>query len=238
MERKSVSCLRVVAADSGAALLNENFKPLLVVAAVAVLVDRPYQKASFCLAEPIFAKVEHGYLLVVNELGLCGKLLREAKADVVHLDMTLGGLSVEELSVAGLSGMRISSRARKQVLKILPKIRKLASDIKRMYDIEVVAIGKDSIPVRIAELTSGAYAILYSAEKAVKEKHEISLGLPAKCQPNFSKEGIALQSLAPAEQDIAGYAKDEEKILERVQILEMPNPCARGFRALKITPMT
>lgn len=238
MECKWVSCLRVVAADSGAAVLNENFEPLLVVAAAVVLVEPPYQKPSLCFAEPIFANVERGYHLVVSELELCRKLLKEAKADVVHLDMTLGGLSVEELSVAGFSRMRISSRARKQVLKILPKIRKLASDIKRVYGIEVVAIGKDSIPVRIAELTSGAYAILYSAEKAAKEKQEIRLGLPAKCQANFSKEDITLQSLAPAEQDIAGYAKDEQKILERVEILEMPNPCARGFRALEITPKT
>ena len=238
MERKSVSCLRVVAADSGAAVLNENFEPLLVVAAAAVLVEPPYQKPNVCLTEPIFAKVEHGYLLVVSELELCRKLLKEAKADVVHLDMSMGGLSVEELSVAGLSKMRISSRARKQVLKILPKIRKLASDIKRMYGIEVVAIGKDSIPVRIAELTCGAYAVLYSAEKAVKEEHKIMIGLPAKCRMKFLEEGVALQSLAPAEHDIRGYAKDERNILERVQTLEMPNPCARGFRAVEITPKT
>lgn len=228
--------LRIVAADSGAAILNENFEPLFVVAAAAVLVEPPYQKPSLCLAEPIFSEVAHGYLLVVNELQLCQKVLKEAKADVIHLDMTLGGISAEELSVAELSKLRVSSRARKQILKILPNIRKLASDIKRLYGIDVVAIGKDSIPVRIAELTSGVYAILYSAEKALKEKRRIRLGLPAKCQANFSEEGILLQSLIPAEQDIAGYVKDEQKILERVRILEMPNPCARGFRTLEITP--
>ncbi len=233
-----MSCLRVVAADSGAAILNERFEPLLVVASVAVLVKPPYQKPEICLAEPIFADVERGYHLVVSELELCKRLLKETKADVVHLDMTLGGLSVEELSVAELSGMRISSKARKQVLKILPNIRRLASDIKRIYGIEVVAIGKDSIPVRIAELTCGANAILYSAEKAVKEKHQIRLGLPAKCQAKFSKQGVALQSLAPAEQDITGYTEDEQKSLEKVRILEMPNPCARGFRVLEITPKT
>jgi hypothetical protein len=230
--------LRIVAADSGAAILNDNFEPLFVVAAAAVLVEPPYQKPSLCLAEPIFSEVAHGYLLVVNELQLCQKVLEEAKADVIHLDMTLGGISVEELSVAELSKIRVSSRARKQILKILPRIRKLASDIKRLYGIDVVAIGKDSIPVRIAELASGVYAILYSAERAIKEKHRIRLGLPAKCQANFSEGGILLQSLVPAEQDIAGYVKDEEKILERVRILEMPNPCARGFRTLEITPKT
>lgn len=230
--------MRIVAADSGAAILDPNFEPLLIVAAAAVLVEAPYQKASFCMAHPIFADVRQGYLLVVSELELCKKLLKEMTADVVHLDMTLGGISAEELSVAALSRMRISSRARKQVLKIMPKIRKLASDIKRLHGIEVIAIGKDSIPVRIAELMSGAYAILYAAQKVIREGRQIRLGLPAKCQAHFSSEGITLQSLAPAEQDIAGFAKDEKKILEKVHTVNMPNPRARGFRALEIAPKT
>ena len=233
-----MSCLRIVAADSGAAILNEHFKPLTVVAAATVLVEPPYQKATLCSAEPIFADVNRGYLLIVNELELCRRLLKTVKADVVHLDVTLGGLSVEELSVAGLQRMRVSSRARKQVLTILPQIRKLASDIKRVHDIEVLAIGKESIPVRIAELTTGAYAILYSAEKAVKDKQKIRLGLPAKCQANFAEDGVVLQSLVAAEEDIAACVGDEQKILKDVQISEMPNPCARGFRAIEIVPET
>jgi len=230
--------LRVVAADSGAAILNDRFEPLSVVAAVAVLVGPPYREASLCLAEPIFANVEKGYLLIVHELELCQKLLKEAKAEVVHLDMSLGGMSLEELSVVGISKLRVSSKAREQVLKILPTIRKIASDIKRVYGIEVLALGKESIPVRIAELTSGAYAILYSAEKAVKEKTKLRLGLPAKCQAKFLEDSVALQSLVSAEQDVVGYAKDDEGILEKIQTSEMLNPCARGFRLLEITPKT
>jgi len=228
--------LRVVAADSGAAILNDRFEPLQVVAAVAVLVEPPYREASLYLAEPIFANVEKGYLLVVHELELCHKLLKEAKADVVHLDMSLGGISLEELSVVGISKLRVSSKARGQVLKILPKIRKIASDIKRVYGIEVLAIGKESIPVRIAELTSGAHAVLYSMEKAIKEKTKIKLGLPAKCQVQILEDGVALQSLVPAEQEVVGHAGDDKGILEKVQTTEMLNPCARGFRLLEITP--
>jgi len=226
----------VVAADSGAAVLNDRFEPLLVVAVAAVLVEPPYRKVSFCLAEPLFAKVENGYLLIVHELELCQSLLKEVEADVVHLDMSLGSISLEELSPIRLSKMTISSRARGQVLRILPKIRNIASNIKRVHGIEVVAIGKESVPVRIAELTSGAYAILYTAEKVVKEGNGLRLGLPAKCQAKFLEDTVALQSLAAAEHDILGYAKDEKKILEKVQITEMLNPCARGFRLLEITP--
>lgn len=228
--------LRVVAADSGAAILNDRFEPLEVVAAVATLVEPPYREASLYLAEPIFASVEKGYLLVVHELELCQKLLKEAKADVVHLDVSLGGISLEELSVVGISKLRVSSKARGQVLKILPKIRKIAADIKRVYGIEVLALGKESIPVRVAELTSGAHAILYSMEKAVKENTKLRLGLPVKCQPKFLDDAVVLQSLIPAEQDVVGYAKDDKGILGEVQTSEMLNPCARGFRLLEITP--
>ena len=226
----------VVAADSGAAILNNRFEPLEVVAAVATLVEPPYREASLCLAEPIFASVEKGYLLVVHELELCQKLLKEAKADVVHLDVSLGGISLEELSVVGISKLRVSSKARGQVLKILPKIRKIAADIKRVYGIEVLALGKESIPVRVAELTSGAHAILYSMEKAVKENTKLRLGLPVKCQPKFLDDAVLLQSLIPAEHDVAGNAKDDKGILGKVQTSEMLNPRARGFRLLEITP--
>lgn len=226
----------MVAADSGAAVLNDCFRPLLVVAAAAVLVEPPYRETGLCLSEPIFANVEDGPLLVVHELELCRRLLKEVKADVVHLDMSLGGLSLEELSVVQLSRMRVSSRARGQVLKILPKIRKVASDIRRVYGLEVLAIGKESIPVRIAELTCGACAVLYAAERAVKEESRVRLGLPAKCYVRVFEGGVSVHSLMPAEHDVFGYARDDVKVLERVEILDMLNPRARGFRVLEIVP--
>ena len=228
--------MKVVAADSGAALLDEHFAPSLIVGATAVLVEPPYRNASVCLSEPIFVKVEDSALLIVRELEFCRHLLKKVDADVVHLDMSLRGLNLEELSVVQLSRMRISSRARKQVLKILPNLRKISSDIKRVYGLDVLAIGKESIPIRIAELTCGAYAILYSAEKALREGAKIRLGLPVKCCVRSFEGGVMVHSLLPAEHDIAGYALDETGVLDRVGLLEMLNPCARGFRVLEFSP--
>jgi len=230
--------LKIVAADSGAALLNDRFEPLQVVAACAVLVEPPYTKVTSCIAEPIFVKVEDGYRLVVHELELCMNLLKTVIADVVHLDMSLGGISLDELSAVSLSQLRVSGKARGHLLKILPQLRKIALDIKRVYDIDVLAIGKESVPVRIAELTAGAYAVLYSAEKAVKETKTIRLGLPARCKTKTTEKEIMLESLLPVEQDLVGCVKDEKRILEKVQTTEMPNPCARGFSLLEITPKT
>jgi hypothetical protein len=232
------SHLKIVAADSGAAILNEHFEPTQVVATCAVLVEQPYTKATSCIAKPIFVKAENGYELVAHELELCMDFLKTVKADIVHLDISLGSLSLEELSPVSLSQLHVSGKARENILKILPRLRKTATAIKRIYNIGVVAIGKESIPVRVAELTVGAYAVLYSVEKVLKEAKTIRLGLPTKCTAKINGEGITMESLMSAEHDLMGYAKDENNILEKVRIIEMPNPFARGFRLLEITPKT
>jgi len=226
--------LKVVAADSGAAILDNDYQPLSVVASVAVLVDAPYRKPARHLAEPIFANVENGHLLIIHELELCQKLLKEEKADSVHLDMSLGSLSLEELSAVELSKMKISGRARQHILQILPKIRKFSTDIKRVYGIDVLAIGKESIPVRIAELHCGAYAVLYSVKKALTEKKDLKLGLPAQCTALIEEGRVSLESLVPVEHDLITVANDEEYILGKVEFLETLNPIARGFRVLEI----
>jgi hypothetical protein len=228
--------LNIVAADSSAAILDDNFKPLSIVAAASVLVNPPYREPTACIAEAIFADAANGHEAIVHEAELCRGLLERVKADLVHLDMSLGALPLEQLSPIQFSNLRISAKAKQHLLKILPRLRKIASEITQKYSIEVLAIGKESIPVRIAELTAGAHAILYTCKKAVQESQTILLGLPSKCQPRFTEKRVYLYSLLAAEHDIRGYAENTEDVLKKVLITEMLNPCARGFRALKITP--
>ena len=229
--------MRIVAADSGAAILNDKFEPVTVVAAVAILTEPQYKRASSVLADPIFAEADNGYQLIAHELELCQQILKNVKADVVHLVMSLRGINLEELSAVGISAMKKSRNARKQLLKILPKLRRTSSKILRTYGIQVLAFGKESIPVRIAELTSGAHAICYAAEKAIKENVKLKLGLPTKCQPKLFKDKIVLKSLMPAESEVAGYAECSRDLLEGVQFSDMLNPCARGYKILEITPL-
>ena len=101
--------MRVIAADSAAAILDPHFKPLYLVASVSVLVNPPYREPSFRLAEPIFREVESCFEVIVHEAELCRSLLDKMKADVVHLDLSLGGVSVEELSPVELSNLRIQN---------------------------------------------------------------------------------------------------------------------------------
>ena len=229
--------MKIISADSAAAILDEQFKPILLVASVSVLVEPPYRDPSFRLAEPIFREVETGFDVIVHEAELCRSLLDKMKADVIHLDMSLGGISVEELSPVELTNLRASPRGRKNILKILPRLRKIAAEIKRLYGIDMLAIGKESVPVRIAELTAGAEAILFAAQRVVDEKERILLGLPLNCQPRMLGNQVYLHSLIPNEHDVRGFSIDTVGVLTKVKLSETLNPTARGFRALNITPL-
>jgi len=61
------------------------------------------------------------------------------------------------------------------ILKILPGLRKIAGEIKRVHDVDMLAIGQESVPVRVAELTAGAEAILFAFKKVVDEKEPVLL---------------------------------------------------------------
>ena len=165
------------------------------------------------------------------------KLARQIKADVVHLDMSLGGVSIEELSPVELVNIRASRTGRKNILKILPQLRKVAAEIKRVHGIDMLAIGKESVPVRIAELTAGSEAILFACKKTVDEGKPLVLGLPVMCQPRLHDNRVYLYSLIAAEHDVRSFAVDAEDILRKVKLTETLNPCARGFRALQIKPV-
>jgi hypothetical protein len=181
-----------------------------------------------------FQAVDTDFEVIIGEAELCQEMLSKTKADVVHLDITLGGTPLEALSPVELSNFRGSRTGKANILKILPRLRKIATEIKRVYDLEMLAIGKESVPVRVAELTAGAEAVLFAAQKVVAEKEGLLLGLPMMCQPRVLADGVYLQSLIAGEHDLRGFAVDVADILGKVKLTETFNPCARGFRALKI----
>ncbi len=229
--------MKVVSADSGAAILDNQFQPTHIVASVAVLVEPPYREPSaYRLAEPIFKEMDTGLDVIVHEAELCLRLLEKAKADVVHLDMTLGGVTVEDLSPVELTGMCTSKTGKTNILKILPRLRRVAGEIMRLYGIDMLAIGKESVPVRVAELTVGAEAILYACQRAVERQEKVLLGLPLNCQPIVLNDRVYMQSLIAGEHDVRSWAFDSAKVLAKVKLAETLNPVARGFRALKILP--
>jgi hypothetical protein len=231
-----VCTLRIISADSAAAILDDQFNAVTHIAMVSVLVEPPYREPASRLAEPIFRPVEQGFDLVVHEAELCRNLLETIKADVIHLDVSLGGVSIEELSPVELLNLRASRFGRQNILKMLPRLRKVAGEIKRLFGIDMLAIGKESVPVRIAELTAGAEAILFACQEVANEKEALLLGLPLKCQPTVLNNKVYLRSLIEGEHDIRGFGVDAQGVLTKVKLIETLNPVARGFRAIKIKP--
>jgi len=98
--------------------------------------------------------------------------------------------------------MKISSKAKQHLLRNLPKLRKIASDISRKHGLEVLAIGKESIPVRIAELTAGAHAIAYVCAKVTQDTAPALLGLPSECQCTVAGSWVYLHSRMASEHDV------------------------------------
>jgi len=123
-----VKVLRTISADSAATILDEQFNARFLVASASVVVDPPYRESSSRLAEPIFREVAVGFEVIVHEAELCRSLLDKIKADVIHLDVSLGGVSIEELSPVELVSLRTG---RHNILKILPRLRKIVAEIKR-----------------------------------------------------------------------------------------------------------
>ena len=230
--------LKIVSADSAAAVLDEKYNPLFLVASAAVLVEEPYREAHVRIAEPIFREANNNYDVILKEAQLCQTLLETVKADVVHLDSTLGAVPVDELSPVELLNLKVSSKARENLFKILPKLRLTAGEIRRKHGIEMLAIGKESMPVRIAELTAGSEAILYACELALEKKQQVLLGLPTRCRHHVVDDKVYLVSLMESEDNVRGYAQDSREVLKRVVLADTLNLVARGFRALRLTPKT
>jgi len=218
------------------AILDPKFTPQYLVASASVLVETPYREAHPRLAKPIFKEVSNSYDVIGGEAELCRDLLKIVKADVVHLDLSLGAVPIEDLSPVQLSNMRVSSKARQNLIRLLPRLRKIAGEIKRVYGLDMLAIGKESIPVRVAELTAASEAVLFACGEVLEEKEEVLLGLPSRCQPRVAGQRFYLHSLMAAEHDVRGYAEDSECVLSKVDMVEILNPCARGFRALRVKP--
>ena len=226
--------MRIIAADSGGALLDERFEPTHIVCTVAVLVEPPYRAPSAILPEPSFCSADDSYPLLVKELELCRRLLEKHEADVIHFDMSLRGVRLDELKMSELA--HLPERVRIKLTKIIPKLTFIASEMWASKGVPALAIGKESVPVRIAELSCAAHAVLFSAEKALEEGKRLLLGLPTSCTIAVSGRTLIARSLLPAEFDIMGFAEDEHDIMASVELREAPNPVARGFRMVEVRP--
>lgn len=224
--------MKIVTADSACSELDENFMPINIMSMTGIIVDHPYE-------HPIYVKhVCKDYSkddpnILIEELKLCSEMLENEKADYVHLDISLGGINILDLTLSDLIfKMPLSDDGKKVLIRILPDLRDIAKSIREKYRIPVLAIGKRSGPVRLAELYAAAFGISYSMDK-VRETHKaMHVGLPVKTMAE--KDGDILRIISKEPMETSLYA--EITVTNYVNIEPFLNPIVRGFQTLKLTP--
>ncbi|WP_297504558.1 DUF4152 family protein [Thermococcus sp.] len=224
--------MRIVSADTGGALLTEDYEPVGLIATAAVLVEKPYRTATlgtFRYADP-FNYDMSGRQAVREEAFLAVELARKVKPDVIHLDSTLGGIEVRKLDEPTIDALTITDRG-KEVWKDLAKeLQPLAKRFWEETGIEIIAIGKSSVPVRIAEIYSGLYTARWAIEYA-REHGRAIVGLPRYMTVEIRSGKIYGESLDPREGGLFGeIGADTDGIGWELY----PNPFVRRFMVLEV----
>jgi len=225
--------LKILSTDSACSVLDDNFSPTSILTMACVMVEYPFRSASMVKVKTIDCSIIDPTLLV-HELEYCREMMDEAKPDVIHLDSTLGGVKVLELTEEMLEQMPLSRDGREVLTLILPDLHKVASDIEEKYRVPVVAIGEGSVAVRIAEMHAMAYGVMEAFQKAQKSAKPILLGVPPRLTFEIADGKVVVKSLEPLEQDLSVGVEAKGEVLSGLTYEFFHNPLARQFLGLKI----
>jgi len=224
--------MRFVSADTGGGLLTEDYELVGLIATAAVLVEKPYRTASLSrvrYADPFNYDLS-GRQAVRDEAFLAVELAREVRPDVIHLDSTIGGIEVRKLDEPTIDALTITDRG-KEVWKDLAKdLQPLAKKFWEETGIEIIAIGKSSVPVRIAEIYSGLYTAKWAIDYA-KKNGKVIVGLPRYMSVELRPGKIYGESLDPREGGLFG---EIEADTDGIGWELYPNPFFRRYMVLEV----
>ncbi|ASJ09874.1 hypothetical protein A3L12_00425 [Thermococcus sp. P6] len=224
--------MRIVSADTGGALLTEDYEPVGLIATAAVLVEKPYRTATLKTvryADP-FSYDMSGRQAIREELLLSVELARRVKPDVIHLDSTIGGIEVRKLDEPTVDALNISERGKEVWRDLARELQPLAKGFWEDTGIEIVAIGKPSVPVRIAEIYAGIYTAKWALDYA-REHGRVIVGLPRYMKVEIRGGKIHGESLDPREGGLFGEIEAEAT---GVAWELYPNPLVRRFMTLEV----
>jgi hypothetical protein len=239
--------MKIATVDSACSILNENLMPTNILSMAGIVVDYPYEQPSQVQTRGEDYLVSDPNLLV-NELKLCQEMLEIERVDSVHLDLSLGGINLLNLTEEDLLFRIPMSYDGREVLRlILPDLKRIATAIDEEHQIPVLAIGKRSGPVRLAELYAAAYGVARAMEKVKESGETIYVGLPlgatatmggdregeAPAEPETPAEPkVRIVSQIPMEKNLSA----EAPVVAGVRMETFLNPIVRRFQALKLTP--
>ncbi|NPA48196.1 MAG: DUF4152 domain-containing protein [Thermococci archaeon] len=220
---------RIVAADTGGALLDEDYQPLGLIATAAVLVERPYLTATAC--EVRYQKPEgydmSGRKAIVEEIKLAAELARKFRPDAVHIDSTIGGIEIRKLDEPTIDALRISDRGKEVLKDVSDEVRRVALRLWEDTGIDMIATGKPSVPVRIAEICSGVYTVIWALREASSRGY-VRVGLPKFMKVEIGENSIVGRSIDTREGGLYGEI-GFEGVPENVRWELYPNPTLKGF---------
>ncbi len=224
--------MRIVAADTGGALLDEGYNPVGLIATAAVLVEKPYRTATLSLVkyENPFEYDMSGRQAVREEAFLAVKLARKVRADVIHLDSTLGGIEVRKLDDVTIDALLISERGKAVWHELRKDLQPLAKKLWEDTGVEILAVGKSSVAVRIAEIFSGIYATKWAIDYA-RENERAVIGLPRYMKVELRPGKIYGESLDPREGGLYG---EIEADTAGIGWELYPNPLVRRYMVLEV----
>ncbi len=224
--------MRIVASDTGGALLNGEYNPIGLVATAAVLIEKPYRTATMSIVKyhDPFGYDMSGKQAIRDEALLAMKLARKTKPDVIHIDSSLGGIEIRKLDDVTIDALRISDRGKAIWHELRKELQPLAKKFWEDTGIEMTAIGKESVAVRIAEIFSGIYSAKWAIEH-VEEHETIKIGLPRYMKVEIRAGKIYGESLDPREGGLFGEVEAET---EGIAWEIYPNPLVRRFMVLEV----
>ncbi|AIF69405.1 hypothetical protein PAP_04970 [Palaeococcus pacificus DY20341] len=224
--------MRIVSADTGGALLDDGYNPIGLIATAAVLVEKPYKTAKMSIvkyADP-FSYDLSGRQAIRDEVLLAMKLAKKVKPDVIHLDSTLRGIPLRQLDDPTIDALRISDRGKAIWHELSKDLQPLAKRFWSETGIEILAIGKESVAVRIAEIYAGLYSTKWGIEYALKEGFA-RIGLPRYMKVEVREGMLWGESLDPKEGGLYGEIPLD---VEGFEYQIYPNPIARTFMVFEV----
>jgi hypothetical protein len=226
-----VKGMKIATVDSACSILDEELLPTNILVSVGMVVDLPYDKPLAVETRIGDYKITDPNLLVY-ELKLCEEILDKTPADCIHFDLSLGGVNILDVTDEYLLQIPLSPTGRTILHAIMPELQKIALSIDAKHHIPVLAIGKRSLPVRLAEIYAGAYGIAHAAEIARDSKRAICVGLPLKTLASFKEGKVIVTSEEPME----GKLHAEAPVIDGVEMIPFLNPNTRGFQVIKLIP--